>query len=158
MDVDKLKNFPVDLSKVRNVVNNKKIVHDKLVTKVNDIDTSRFVLKTKFDTDKKNVVIKVNLLKKADYITKTIEIESKIPSIRRLAATSALTAIENKIPDVRNLGKRTDNGAKISDIESKYVTTANYNRFTEVIVDNSTKSKHLVNKSAFDGFMNKKSF
>ena len=100
----------------------------------------------------------MNLLKKADYITKIIEIESKIPSIRRLAATSALTAIENKIPDVRNLGKRTDNGAKISDIESKYVTTADYNRFTKVIVDNSTKSKHLVNKSAFDGFMNKKSF
>ena len=65
MDVDKLKNFPVDLSKVRNVVNNKKIVHDKLVTKVNDIDTSRFVLKTKFDTDKKKRCDKSELVKKS---------------------------------------------------------------------------------------------
>ena len=61
MDVDKLKNFPVDLSKVRNVVNNKKIVHDKLVTKVNDIDTSRFVLKTKFDTDKSDLERKLGM-------------------------------------------------------------------------------------------------
>ena len=30
----------------------KKDVYDKLVAKVNNIDTSRFVLKTKYDTDK----------------------------------------------------------------------------------------------------------
>ena len=30
----------------------KKAVQDKLVEKVNNIDTSRFVLKTKYDTDK----------------------------------------------------------------------------------------------------------
>ena len=38
---------PVDLSKLSNVVNNdvaKKAVYDKLVTKVNNIDTSRFAL------------------------------------------------------------------------------------------------------------------
>ena len=27
-------------------------MHDKLVTKVNNIDTSKFILKTKYDTDK----------------------------------------------------------------------------------------------------------
>ena len=46
---------PVDLSKLSDVVKNdevKKTVYDKLVTKVNSIDTSRFVLKTKYDTDK----------------------------------------------------------------------------------------------------------
>ena len=46
---------PVDLSKLSDVVKNyvvKKDVYDKLVTKVNEIDTSRFVLKTKYDTDK----------------------------------------------------------------------------------------------------------
>ena len=55
MDVDKLKTVPVDLSKLSNVVNNefvKKTVYDKLVEIVNNIDTSRFVLKTKCDTDK----------------------------------------------------------------------------------------------------------
>ena len=30
----------------------KKTAYDKLVAKVNSIDTSRFVLKTKYDTDK----------------------------------------------------------------------------------------------------------
>ena len=30
----------------------KKVVYDKLVEKVNDIDTSGFVLKTKYETDK----------------------------------------------------------------------------------------------------------
>ena len=39
----------------------KETVYDKLVAKVNNIDTSRFVLKTKYDTDK-------------------LEIENKIPN------------------------------------------------------------------------------
>ena len=55
IDVDKLNTAPVDLSKLSNVVKNKvikKTVYDKLVAKVNDINTSGFVLKTKCDTDK----------------------------------------------------------------------------------------------------------
>ena len=52
--VDKLKTVLVDLSKLRNAVNNdvvKNTVYDKLIAKVKNIDTSGFVLKTKFDTD-----------------------------------------------------------------------------------------------------------
>ena len=55
IDVDRLKIVPVDLSILSNVVNNdavKKTVNDKLVTKVNNINTTVFVLKTKYDTDK----------------------------------------------------------------------------------------------------------
>ena len=33
----------------------KKTVYDKLVTKLNNIDTSRFVLKNKYDTDKSDL-------------------------------------------------------------------------------------------------------
>ena len=33
----------------------KETVYDKLVTKLNNIDTIRFVLKTKYDTDKSNL-------------------------------------------------------------------------------------------------------
>ena len=43
------------MSELRNVVNNeliKKFVYDELVAKVNAIDTTGFVLKTKYDTDK----------------------------------------------------------------------------------------------------------
>ena len=58
LDVDKLKAASVYLSKPSNVVNNKfvkKTVYDKLVAKVNNCDTSGFVLKTKHDTDKSNL-------------------------------------------------------------------------------------------------------
>ena len=46
---------PIDLSNLGNVVKNdvvKKTAYDKLVAKVNNIDTSDFVLKTKYQTDK----------------------------------------------------------------------------------------------------------
>ena len=49
LDIDKIVPVPVDLSKLSGVAENdvfKKDVYDKLVTKVNNIDTSGFVLKT----------------------------------------------------------------------------------------------------------------
>ena len=57
LNIDKLVPVPTGLSKLSNVVKYdvvKKSVYDKLVTKVNNIDTSDFVLKTKYQTDKKN--------------------------------------------------------------------------------------------------------
>ena len=53
---------PVDLSKLSDVVKNdavKKTVYDKLVAKVNGIDTSAFVLKTKYDTNKSKIENKI---------------------------------------------------------------------------------------------------
>ena len=53
---------PVDLSKLSNVVKNyvvKKAVYDKLAAKVNNIDTSEFILKTKYQTDKKELEKKI---------------------------------------------------------------------------------------------------
>ena len=79
LDTDKLATVPVDLSKLSNVVKNdvvKKTVYDKLVAKVNDIDTSE-------------------LVKKNDYNTKITEIEGKIPDISGLATKTALTTVEN---------------------------------------------------------------
>ena len=55
LNIAKLVPLPVDLSKLNDVVKNdvvKKTVYDKLVAKVNNIDTSGFVLKTKYDTGK----------------------------------------------------------------------------------------------------------
>ena len=49
LDIDKLATVPVDLSKLSNVVKNdvvKKTDYNKLVTKVNNIDTSGLVKKT----------------------------------------------------------------------------------------------------------------
>ena len=45
IDIEKLKTIPNDLRKLSNVVKNevaKKTVYDKLITKVNNIDTSQF--------------------------------------------------------------------------------------------------------------------
>ena len=70
IDVDKLKTVPADLSKLSNVVNNevvKKIVYDKLVSKVDAIDSSVFALKTKYDTDKSGLKKKINDTNKKNY-------------------------------------------------------------------------------------------
>ena len=53
---------PVDLSKLSDVVKNdvvKKTVYDKLVEKVNNIDTTGFVLKITNGTDKSNLEKKI---------------------------------------------------------------------------------------------------
>ena len=63
LDIDKLTPFPVDLSKLSDVVKNvvvKKTEYDKLVAKVNNIDTTEFVLKTTYDTDKSDLEKKVS--------------------------------------------------------------------------------------------------
>ena len=54
LDVSKSVPFPSDLAKLSNTVNNdvvKKTDYVKLVTKVDNIDTTNFVLKTKYGTD-----------------------------------------------------------------------------------------------------------
>ena len=68
---------PVDLSKLSDVVKNdviKRTEYDKLVAKVNIIDASGFVLKTKYDTDKSESENKIpdisGLVKKTDYDVK----------------------------------------------------------------------------------------
>ena len=57
IDVDKSKTVPDDLVRLSNVVDNvvKKTVYYKLVTKVNNIDTTGFVLKTKYDSGKSDL-------------------------------------------------------------------------------------------------------
>ena len=84
IDVDKLKTVPVDLSHLSNVVKNevvKKTVYDKFVAKVNNIDTSIFVLKSKYDTDKSDLEKKIpdtsGLVKKTDYNSKINELKIK---------------------------------------------------------------------------------
>ena len=55
LDIDKLVPAPVDLGKLSDVVKTnvvKKDVYDKFISKVGKIDTSGYVLKTKYDTDK----------------------------------------------------------------------------------------------------------
>ena len=133
MDVSKLITVSVDLSKLSNVVNHevvKNTGYDKLLTKVNNIDTSGFVLKTKYTADKSDLEKKTSdadkkncdtsgLKKKSDYNVKISEIKSKIPTINGLATSSALTAVKNKIPDVSNLVKKRSIMQKLVKLKQK---------------------------------------
>ena len=91
LDIDKLVLAPVDLSKLSDLVKNdvvKKTVYDKLVAKVNSIDTNAFVLKTEYDTDKSEIENKIpntsDLVKKPDYNTKITKIEGKVFQLQML--------------------------------------------------------------------------
>ena len=77
LDIDKLVPVPVDLSKLSDVVKNdvKKTVCDYLVAKVNNIDTSDFVLKTNYNTDKTKLEKKIP--DEADFVKKAKLTESE---------------------------------------------------------------------------------
>ena len=117
-DTDKLKSFPADLSNLSNIVDNvvvKKIVYDKLVTKVNALNTSGFVLKTQYNTNKSGQEKEIDATDKkipgtSGLVTnsdaKITKIEGKIPFIIGLATTAALSAFENTILNVSDLVKQ----------------------------------------------------
>ena len=100
LGIEKLVPVPTDLSKLSNVVRNnvvEKTVYDKLIGKVNNIDTSGFVLKTKYQTDKSELENKIPDV--TDFVkeAKFTELENKIPDIINLATKTALTTVENKM-------------------------------------------------------------
>ena len=144
LDINNLVPVSVDLIKLSDVVKNdvvKKTVYEKLVAKVNNIDTSLFVLKIKYDTDKSELEKKIpgtsGLVKKTYYNAKITEIEGKIPSISGLATNTALTAVENKVPNIGSLVKKIDYDVKTTEIadhnHDKYITTPEFN---ELILKN----------------------
>ena len=100
---------------------------DKLDANVNNMDTSGFVSKTKYDT------YKADLEKKITNISEFVK--------KKQITTSALTADENKIPDVSTLvkkKKKNEYNEKTSDIEKnvtdhshdKHITSLEFNKLT----------------------------
>ena len=156
---------PVDLSKLSDVVKNnvvKKDVYDKLVAKVNSIDTSGFVLKTKYNADKLEIENKVldtsGFVKKTDYNTKITGIKGKIPDVSNLPTKAALTTVGNKISDVNSLFKKTDYSTKITEIKNKlgnhdhgkYITTPEFNTLAASVFNARLEQANLVSKTIFD--------
>ena len=161
LDIDKLEPVPVDLNQLSDVVKNdvvKKTVYDKSVAKVNNIGTSCFVLKTKYNTDKTELDKKIadvsNFVKK----TKLTELENKIPDISNLVTKTALTTVDNKIPDGSSLVKKTDNNTKITDIENKlknhnydkYIDTSEFNKLAADVFNVKLAQGNLITKTDFD--------
>ena len=131
---DKLKTVPDDLAKLSNVVKNdvvKKTEYNTLKNKVDAIDTSGFVSRTKFTADTNALVDKIDKVeKKISDITSlatkssvtrliteqedyTDKVNKKVPDISGLASKTELTAVENKIPDATGLVKKSDYTAEI---------------------------------------------
>ena len=118
--IDKLAPVPADLSKLRDFLKNyvaKKAVYDKLVEKVNNIDTSGFVSKTKYDELEKKIPDISSFVKKTSYNSKV-----DIP-----ATKTELPAVEKKINSVNNLITKTDFNTKVSEIEGKIPNISNKN-------------------------------
>ena len=81
IDADKLKTVSVDLAKLSKVVKNdvvKKAEYNSLKTKVNSIDTTNFVLKTKYEKEG------------SDFEDKISKIDKKIPDVSGLVKTQIL--------------------------------------------------------------------
>ena len=140
----------------------KKTEYDKLVGKVNNIDTSELVLKTNYDTDKSQLENKIpdtsDLVKKTDYNTKITDIEGKISDVSGLATKTVLTTVENKIPDISSLVKKTDYDTKVTEIENKlnnhnhgkYITTPAFNALAADVFNARLSRESLVAKTDFD--------
>ena len=126
LNIGALTTVPVDLSKLSNVVKNdvvKKAVYDKLVAEVNNVDTSDFALKTKYQTDKAELEKEIPDVTVFVKKTKLAQVEDKIPDASSLATKTALTTVENKIPSISSLVKKTDYDTKISELEKKLLIT-----------------------------------
>ena len=96
-------------------------MYDKFTAKVNNIDTSWFVLKTKYQKDKTELEKKI--LHVTDFVKKKhkkkTKLENIIPDVSSLTTKTALTAVENIIPNVSILVKETNYDTKISELEKK---------------------------------------
>ena len=164
-----LKTVPDDLAKLSNVVKNdvvKKTTYNTLKNKVDAIDTSGFVTRTKFTTDTNALDDKIDKVEKKipdisglatkssatrliteqeDYADK---VKKKISDINGLASKTELTDVENKISDVSGLATASALTAvenKILDITS-LITKTDFDTKLKNISDRVTnnKSKNLL--------------
>ena len=149
-EVDKLdipKLSTIDLAKLSNVVKNdvvKKTDFNPLKTKVNSIDVSKYVLKTKYDSEVGDLKLKIpdvsGLLPTSTFNSKITKIEGKVTtaedkipdisglatkaSISILATKTELNNVLNKIPDISGYIKLSDYSSEITRIKNDYATKA----------------------------------
>ena len=111
IDTDKLKTVPNDLPKLSNVVKNdvvKKTDYNMLKSKVDGIDVSKYVGKTKYETDGKALYDKIDAVEKKIPVLTDFVTTARFNHEKKLLATkTALTTVENKIPDISNLAAKT---------------------------------------------------
>ena len=105
----------------------KKTDFNTLETKVDGIELSKYISKTKYDSEVGDLKLKIpdisGLLQISVSKSKITEIEGKIttaegkiPDISGLATKTQLTAVENKKPDIKNLVNKTE----LTAVENKF--------------------------------------
>ena len=153
LDIDKLKPVPVDLSKLSEAVKNevvKKTVYDRLDAIVNNIDISRFVLKTKYHIDKAGVN---SFIKNTHYNTKISENGKNVsdhnhgkyittPEFNNLAAGVVTARLAQA-----NLVAGTEFDAKLESLNKKI----NSNKAKHVLVANELVKLQTFDSSYFKG-------
>ena len=138
-----------------------KTVYNTLKNKVDTIDTSKSVSRTKFTTDTNSLDDKIDKVEKkipdiSGLATKssatrliteqedyTDKVKKKIPDISGLASKTELTAVENKIPDVSGLATTSALTAvenKIPDI-TNLITKTDFNTKLKSVSDRVTNNK-----------------
>ena len=172
IDVDKLKTVPVDLAKLRNLVKNdvvKKTDYDTKVTsiefqvaavtkntldnlgditKLNAVDTSSFVLKTKLTAD-------VNT-------AKIDTVDKKMPDISRLATKTSLTSylqtatFNSKVTEVENKIKAIDIIAKSANTKANIIRSdlTGYAKKADVATDITAIKKYYVTNASLTSQLN----
>ena len=138
IDTDKLKTVPDDLAKLTNVVKNdvvKKTDYNALNSKVDGIDVSKYVGRTKYETDGKAIYDKIDAVEKKIPVVTDFVTTARFNHEKKLLATkTALTTVENKIPDVSTLATKTSLNSllpvstfnnKVTELEGKVTTVDN---------------------------------
>ena len=156
------------MSKVvkNNVV--KKTDYNTLKSKVDGIDVSKYVGKSKYETDGKAIYDKIDAVEKkipvlADFVT-TVRFnhEKKL-----LPTKTALTTVENKISDISNLATKTSLSSllpvctfnsKVTELEGKVTTIDNkfseYAKKTDVASDITQIKNDYATNSSLDSKLN----
>ena len=138
IDTDKLKTVPADLAKLSNVVKNeivKRTDYNMLKSKVDGIDVSKCVGRTKYETDRKAIYEKIDQVEKKIPVLVDFVTAARFNHEKKLLATkTALITVENKIPDVSTLATKTSLSSllpvstfnsKVTESEGKVTTVDN---------------------------------
>ena len=161
LDIDKLKNVPINLSNLKSKAD--KLNADELVLVPFDLRKLSYVVKNDFvKKDVYNANIKdiedrifditnwatrndlpsiTNLAKTAALNPKINEVENKIPNITNLVITNALTTVENKIP-----------------YPSKYISIPEFNKLTAENFAARLAQANLASKNYIANFVKKTDF
>ena len=145
IDTDKLKTVPNDFAKLSNVVKNdvvKKTDYNRLKRKVDGIDVSKYVGRTKYETDGKAIYDKIDAVeKKIPVLTDFVTTDRFNHEKNLLATKTASTTVENKIHDASTLATKIGLGlllpvsifnSKVTELEGKVTTVDNkFSRFVK---------------------------